>query len=44
MDLLKQQIGLRFNNLNKNTQPVKSKKKKRKGNESDSFSSSGESD
>lgn len=41
MDLLKQQIGLRFNNLNKNNKPVKAKKKKR---EDDSFSSSGESD
>lgn len=41
MDLLKQQIGLRFNNLTKNDKPVK---KKKKGNASDSFSSKSDSD
>jgi hypothetical protein len=37
MELLKQQIGLRFNKINKDTKPVKRKKKK--SNISDSFSS-----
>jgi hypothetical protein len=44
LDLLKQQIGLRFNNLTKNSKPVKSKSKKKKDESDDDFSSPADSD